>query len=92
MYNQITKNDIEALKSIVGESCVIAGSNINSDYGHDELGSITHMPEVLLRVHSTEEISEIMKYAYEREIPVTVRGSVTVLVGAAVPINGGILM
>lgn len=92
MYNKITPDDLLKLKSISGEMNVIFGDDINSDYAHDELGGIEKMPEVLVRVHTTEEISAIMKYAYERTVPVTVRGSGTGLVGAAVPVEGGILL
>ncbi|MBQ4110318.1 MAG: FAD-binding oxidoreductase [Clostridia bacterium] len=92
MYNKITQDDIKALCKIVGEENVICGENISPDYGHDELGGIEKMPDVLVRVHSTEEISAIMKLAWEKVIPVTVRGSGTGLVGAAVPVEGGILM
>lgn len=92
MYNKVNKDDLTKLKSISGEANVIYGADINPDYAHDELGGIEKMPEVLVRVHSTEEISAIMKYAYDRTIPVTVRGSGTGLVGAAVPVEGGILL
>ena len=92
MYNKITTQDIEALRAIVGAQSVLTGEEINADYGHDELGGITHMPEALVRVHSIEEISAVMKHAYARTIPVTVRGSGTGLVGAAVPTEGGILL
>ena len=92
MYNKVNSNDLLELKNISGEMNVIYGDDINSDYAHDELGGIERMPEVLVRVHTTEEISAIMKYAYERTIPVTVRGSGTGLVGAAVPVEGGILL
>ena len=90
MYNKVTNEDILALRSIAGE--VLTGSAINEDYAHDELGGISSMPEVLVRVRSTEEVSAIMKLAYSRNIPVTVRGSGTGLVGGAVPIHGGILL
>lgn len=92
MYNKITSSDIEILKSIVGSDNVLTGNEISPDYAHDELGGIEKMPEVLIRVNSTEEVSAIMKHAYERTIPVTVRGSGTGLVGAAVPVEGGILL
>ena len=92
MYNKLTNDDIKALVDILGEERVIVGENINPDYGHDELGGITSMPEALVRVTTTEEISKVMKHAYLRSIPVTVRGSGTGLVGSAVPIEGGILM
>ena len=92
MYNKVTSEDIKLLQEIVGEGEVFFGDAINEDYAHDELGGISCMPEVLVRVHSTEEVSAIMRHAYNRTIPVTVRGSGTGLVGAAVPIHGGILL
>ncbi len=92
MYNVINENDLAVLRKIVGDSRVIYGEEISPDYSHDELGGISHMPDVLVRVHSTEEISAIMKHAYERTIPVTVRGSGTGLVGSAVPVEGGIML
>ena len=92
MYNKVTAADIAALQAIVGAAEVFTGDAINPDYSHDELGGIEAMPEVLVRVRTTEEVSAIMKLAYDRTIPVTVRGSGTGLVGAAVPIFGGILL
>ena len=92
MYNKINCSDIEALRAIVGADAVVAGDAISPDYGHDELGGITSMPEVLVRAKTTEEISAVMKHAYAREIPVTVRGSGTGLVGSAVAVCGGILL
>lgn len=92
MYNKVTKDDILVLSSIVGDGNVLFGDAISHDYAHDELGGIEKMPEVLVRVNLTEEISAVMKLAYERNIPVTVRGSGTGLVGAAVAIEGGILL
>ena len=92
MYNKVTAADIAALRAIVSPTDVLTGDAINSDYAHDELGGISSMPEVLVRVHTTQEVSAIMRHAWERNIPVTVRGSGTGLVGAAVPIHGGILL
>ncbi len=92
MYNKISLDDIKILREIAGEENVLWGDAINPDYGHDELGGIEQMPDVLVRVHTTEEVSQIMKLAWERTIPVTVRGSGTGLVGSAVPVMGGILL
>ena len=92
MYNKVTSEDVSKLIDILGKTNVIYGDDINPDYARDELGGVEHMPEVLVRVHTTEEISAVMKYAYEHTIPVTVRGSGTGLVGAAVPVEGGILL
>ncbi|MBQ4325021.1 MAG: FAD-binding oxidoreductase, partial [Clostridia bacterium] len=92
MYNKVTEQHIKALCEIVGEENVLAGEQISPDYGHDELGGISCMPEVLVRASTTEQISAIMKLAYAETLPVTVRGSGTGLVGAAVAVMGGILL
>lgn len=92
MYQKVTAEDAAALRGIVGEENVLLGDDINPDYAHDELGDISCMPEVVVRVHTTREVSEVMRHASARFIPVTVRGSGTGLVGAAVPICGGILL
>ncbi len=88
----ITVKDIEYLDSFLGEGRVLTKERISEDFSHDELGGISKMPEVLLEAKSTEEISKIMKYAYEKGIPVVARGSGTGLVGASVPLQGGIMI
>ena len=92
MYKTIDSTDILNLKQIAGDLNVFVGDEINPDYAHDELGGIEKMPDMLIKAESTEQISNIMKYAYENNIPVTVRGSGTGLVGAAVAAEGGILL
>ncbi len=92
MYNTLTEKDILALKGLVCPERVLTGEEIGEDYAHDELGGVSRMPEALIKALSTEEISKIMAYAYENSIPVTVRGSGTGLVGACVPIYGGIVI
>ncbi|MBQ3529673.1 MAG: FAD-binding oxidoreductase [Oscillospiraceae bacterium] len=92
MYNHITTKEIAALQAICGNANVLYGDAISPEYAHDELGDIRVMPEVVVRVSATEEVSAVMKLAWEKTIPVTVRGSGTGLVGAAVPIYGGILL
>ena len=76
MYQKVSLDDVNVLKNIVGEDNVLFGDDISPDYAHDELGGIEKMPEALVRVRTTEQVSEIMKYAYGHNIPVTVRGSV----------------
>lgn len=92
MYNQMTTADFDALKAMLSADRVLTGDAISEDYSHDELGGISHMPEALVTVLSTGEVSKVMTYAYAHNIPVTVRGSGTGLVGSAVPVEGGILM
>ncbi|MCY6370901.1 FAD-binding oxidoreductase [Clostridium ganghwense] len=91
-YKKIDAKDIEFLKSVVGQDNVFVGEEISEDYSHDELGGISNYPDALIKVHSTEEVSNIMKYAYNHNIPIVGRGSGTGLVGASVPLHGGIMV
>ncbi|GAE01501.1 glycolate oxidase [Clostridium botulinum B str. Osaka05] len=91
-YKKLDIKDIEFLKSVVGQERVYTGGDINEDYSHDELGGISKMPDAMVEVLSTEEVSKIMAYAYKNNIPVVARGSGTGLVGASVPIHGGIMI
>lgn len=92
-YKKVNIKDVEYILSVVSDKeRVFFGEDINEDYSHDELGTVKRMPDVVVQVLCTEEVSDIMKYAYENNIPVTPRGSGTGLVGAAVPIHGGIMI
>ncbi|MBN2642182.1 MAG: FAD-binding protein [Victivallales bacterium] len=91
-YKQIASADIDFLVSVCGTDRVYTGKAINEDFSHDELGGVSRMPDVMVEVTSTEEVSAIMKYAYDNNIPVTPRGQGTGLVGASVAMHGGIML
>ena len=91
-YNRVAAEDLAVFRSIVGAERCLSGDEILPDYGHDELGGIHSMPDVLLRVTSTEEVSAVMKHCYSRNIPVVVRGSGTGLVGASVAVEHGVML
>lgn len=91
-YNKITEKDLAYLKTLVSEEDFICGDEISEDFHKDELGTVTGAPDVMLYVTTTEQVSKIMKYANDNLIPVVVRGSGTGLVGACVPLYGGIII
>lgn len=89
----MTEKDFLALKDIVKDKeRVFLKDEINEDYSHDELSATRFFPEAVVKVTSTEEVSAIAKYAYENDIYITARGSGTGLVGACVPVKGGIVL
>ncbi len=92
IYKKLDQEDIDFLAAVAGKENVFVGKDIHQDFCHDELSSISSMPEVLVVAAGTKQISNIMKYAYSKTIPVVARGSGTGLVGGAVPIYGGILI
>ena len=92
-YKKFDQTDLEAIKNIVkDEERILYAKNINEEYSHDELGGAQSYPDVVVKATSAEEISEIMKYAYENNIPVTPRGAGTGLVGSSVAIEHGIMI
>ena len=64
------------------------------DYAHDEVAGEqhAHMPDVVVKPESTEQVSQILKLANQELIPVTPRGAGSGLSCGAVPVYGGIVM
>lgn len=92
-YKAIGSDDVRYLESVTAPDRVFFGSDINEDFSHDEMLEYgKYPPEVLVEVVNGDEISEIMRYAYANNIPVTPRGSGTGLCGGAVPLYGGIMI
>ncbi|MBM4332935.1 MAG: FAD-binding protein [Deltaproteobacteria bacterium] len=94
-YNPVTPAIVEELKTIIGEKFVLFGDPEKLEpYSHDEVAEkeYAHMPEVLVRPNSAEEISAIVKLANRYRIPVTPRGAGSGLSGGAVPLYGGIVL
>jgi glycolate oxidase len=50
------------------------------------------MPEVVVLPESVEQVSQVLAYCYERNIPVTPRGAGTGLCGGAVALYGGVML
>ncbi|MDD3832825.1 MAG: FAD-linked oxidase C-terminal domain-containing protein [Oscillospiraceae bacterium] len=92
-YKVFDDQDYKRILEIVGDcDRVLYRDDVGEDYSHDELGDITSHPDIVIKVCSTEEVAAVIKYACSQRIPVTPRGSGTGLVGAAVPVEHGILL
>ena len=91
-YNKLTPELISQIKAAV-KGTVYEGADINEDYMKDEMPIYgTHMPDLAVVAQSTEDVAAIVKICNENKIPVTPRGAGTGLVGAAVPVAGGVLI
>ena len=94
-YNKITPEIITELKNILGGRFVIYNDQEKLEpYSHDEVAerAYAHMPDVVVKPRTANEIAAIMKLANRENIPVTPRGAGSGLSGGAVPLHGGILM
>ncbi|HEY5461861.1 MAG TPA: FAD-linked oxidase C-terminal domain-containing protein [Hanamia sp.] len=83
---------IELFKKICGEKNVITNEIELNDYAHDQTENLHFIPQVVLKVCTAEEISEILKICNKNKIPVTPRGAGTGLSGGALPHLGGVLI
>ncbi len=92
-YKKLTPALAEELRAIVGEGRFQLGEAVREEYSHDEMPIYgRRLPEAVCLVESTEEVSAILKRCYEADVPVTVRGAGTGLVGGCVPIAGGVVV
>ena len=93
-YNKIDDEIIKRLKDIVGKQYVFTDPEKMEPYSHDEVAEeeYAHMPEVVVKPKTAEEIANIVRLANERLIPITPRGAGSGLSGGAVPLFGGILI
>ena len=91
-YGKVTPEIVEKFKEIA-PGRVYVGEEINDDFTHDEMSIYGKaMPEAVVDAMTTEEVAAVVKICYENTIPVTARGAGTGLVGAAVPIAGGVVI
>lgn len=92
-FAKVTKEDIAALRTLIGDDeRVMFEGEISEDYAHDELGGASSAPDAVVVARSAEDVSKVLRYASERRIAVTPRGAGTGLVGAAVPMEHGIII
>jgi len=83
----------DRLIAICGRSHVDIGDAVSDDLSHDEaLGLAPVRPLAVARPSTTDEVADIVRAAVELAVPVTARGSGTGLSGAAVPVEGGIVV
>ncbi|MGC9063206.1 MAG: FAD-binding oxidoreductase [bacterium] len=93
MFKKVDEKIIDKLVDICGKNDVLIEEEELERYSQDESGRFyAHLPEVVVRIESTDEISEVLRLANESLIPVTPRGAGSGVVGGAVPIYGGIVL
>lgn len=92
-YKKMTAADCDYIRSVTDPKRVWVGAQIAREYYHDEMPEYgIYPPELYVEVINKEEISAIMAYAYQENIPVTCRGAGTGLAGGATCKYGGIML
>jgi D-lactate dehydrogenase (cytochrome) len=81
---------VRELRNILSENQVTVNPTVLEQHSKDESYHTPHLPDVVVYPRNTAEVSKIMKFAYENEIPVTPFGLGSSLEGHVIPYNGGI--
>jgi len=82
---------IEELSKIVGKENVLYSETDLLLYGYDA-SLFKAKPDCIVLPGSTEEVSQIVKFARRESVPVVARGSGTNLSGGTIPAKGGIVL
>ncbi len=82
--------NLEELKDFFGERLATSKS-VRLEHSHDESWHIPkNIPDAVVFPETTEEVSRIIKFAYNNKIPVIPFGTGTALEGHVHAVNGGI--
>ena len=79
------------LREIVGPEYVSTLLEDLVAYSYDGT-LLERRPDVVVRPGSAEEVAEVVRLAYEREIPLVPRGMGSGLAGGSIPSRGGIVL
>jgi glycolate oxidase len=85
--------NIPELRGIIADpERVISGDKIEKKFLSDGLERSSGRADALVFPVSTAEVSGLLAYAWERDIPVTARSAGTNLTGSTVPLTGGLIL
>lgn len=75
-YKKMDESDFAYIRSVTADDRVWVGEEIEKEYYRDEMPEYgVYPPELYVEVIDKEEVSAIMAYAYEKNIPVVCRGA-----------------
>jgi glycolate oxidase len=83
--------EMRGLRGVVGEENYTDALEELVPYSYDASVNV-HRPDCVVWPESTEQVSEIVKFANDRKIPLVPRGAGTSLSGGVIPIHGGVII
>jgi len=89
-FQPINESLLEQLRSLLGDANVMTDEATRNNYGHDETEDLNFPPEVVVKPHTANEVSAILKWCHEAHVPVTPIGARTGLSGGALSLYGGV--
>jgi len=93
-YHKIIAEDIQELGALIGQANVVADEEKIDMYSRDEVSDKLweKMPDVVVKPETTEQVSQVVKWANRKIVPVIARGGGTGLAAGAVALTGGIVL
>jgi D-lactate dehydrogenase (cytochrome) len=89
---EFTQEQIDALKSFVNKDCFSTGDSNRELHRRDISPHKGELPAAIIWPLTTEEVSKILCWTYENDIPVTPWGAGTSTEGNPVPVRGGLVI
>ena len=89
-YQTIKQDHIEWFQELLGKEYVMVDMDTRNKYGKDETEDFIFPPDAVLKPSNTDQVSEIMRFCYQHDIPVTPIGARTGLSGGALSLHGGV--
>lgn len=87
----ISKDIIRSFEDIVGPEGIHREKEALLCYSYDAT-QIEHLPDLVIRPSSADQISKILKIANRERIPVVPRGAGSGFSGGSIPVRGGIVL
>lgn len=92
-YKKMDDSDFAYIRSVTSADRVFTGEAIALEYYHDEMPIYgVFPPELYVEAENAEEISQIMRYCNEQNIPLVVRGAGSGLAGGSNCKYGGVML
>lgn len=92
LFRPVNSDDFSWIASFVGQKNVSCGEDINARFSADETEDLKFTPELVVCPANTAEVSKVLAYCNQHNIPVTPRGAGTGLAGGCLPVFGGVVL
>lgn len=92
MKQHLQPADLDFFQKTLGNEHVWTHKDQTESYSHDYTEDLFFPPEVVLRPGTTSEISALLTYCNDRNLPVTPAGARTGLSGGMLAVEGGVVL
>jgi glycolate oxidase len=85
-------NIIDGLLALLPKDCVITSEDERRPYETDAFTAYRNMPLAVVLPRNTQEVSAVLRYCREQQVPIIPRGAGTSLAGGAIPQEDAIVI